>query len=171
MKKRGLLIILVCLSFTLLLSGCSKTVIDNNAQILNDNATELINSDFYKSNYTRGALYDDYEASDIELPASRYFIIKTQDEFQTVFSSNADFDIDFQSDMIVVCTFTSVYIRPAEIDFLKISSDRIDLELSLKNKNQKPFGFLMADATRPFQRYVVIKMEKADVSEINLKIK
>ena len=159
---------LICiLAFVVLIAclfaGCAKN--ENNAVILNGNASELIREDFYGENHTRGAIYDDGASADSSCPDSICFIVKNQEDYDRIFTSDADFKVNFTSEMLVVYTYTSIYVREIEIKESKTEADRLNMVLATK----KPSA-LVADACQPFQRYVIIKVEAQDISTADIRI-
>ena len=162
MKKLICVLVFVVL-IACLFAGCAKN--DNNAVILNDNASEFIREDFYSENHTRGAIYDDGASADLSYPNSRYFIVRNQEDYDRIFTSDADFKVNFTSEMLVVYTYTSIYVREIEIKESKTEADRLNMVLATK----KPSA-LVADACQPFQRYVIIKVEAQDISTADIRI-
>lgn len=148
-------------------SGCSSASKNRyEAVILNDNASEIINTAFYEHNYTYGAYYDNGDSlQDSSLPKSRIFIIKTQEEYENIMVSDANLDINFADEIIIVYTYTSDYVRDVKIDNIGVIDDDLSIELSLK---KPPKG--VGDSVQPFQRYVVLKMKKTEFSNVNITI-
>ncbi len=150
-------------------SGCSR--IENNAVILNDNASDIIKRDFYESNYVRGVYYgSNLIFNDESYPLYRYFIVRNNEDLDKIFTSDAGIKVDFATDMLVIYTFRSVYVRPIELMKLHFDNDLIYIDLSMEQKRGL-FEMARADACMPFQRYVVIRMSKSDVSEIEVNVK
>ena len=145
-----------------LFTGCTKN--ENNAAILNDNASEFIREDFYSENHTSRAIYDG-ESADLSYPDSRCFIVRNQEDYDRIFTSNADFQVDFSSKTLVVYTYTSVYVRKIEIKESETEADRLNMVLTTK----KP-GIMVADACQPFQRYVIIKIDALDISTADIRV-
>ena len=166
MKKLTLTLIAILLIVGAL-TGCSK--VGYNATVLNGNASEWINVDFYNRSHTRGALYDGENAPEDEAnPESRFCIVRSRKDQDAVFAADASIEVDYSREMLVVYTFTSVYVREKEIKEATIKSDELQLVLEMK----KPFGgdlnIFIADACAPFQRYVVVKLDKQEFSNVEV---
>ena len=167
--KRLLSKCLLAVALVGLFSGCSR--VENNAVILNDNATDIINRDFYESNYVRGAYYEtDLIFEDESYPQYRYFIVRNREDFDKIFTSGSGVDVDFSVEMLVIYTFRSIYVRPIELRELSVDTDRIFINLNMEQKRAF-FEMSRGDACTPFQRYVVIRMGKSDVSDVEVSVK
>ncbi len=161
---------LLCLGLAMIvgvlfLAGCAR--IENKAVLVNDNASGLIDRVFYANNYVRGACYDDTVLEDESYPDSRYFVIRSQDDFDNVFAPGVAVDADPEGDILLVYTFTSVYVRPIKLKHLYADGGRIFVELSME---RSVFEAGVADACSPFQRYVIIRMLKTDISEFEITV-
>jgi len=137
------------------------------AKIINDNAADAVNRDFYDSHYVSGVYYDSAlsVSDDSEYPASRTFLISSEEEYEEIFSSAADPAIDFQSRMIVVYSFADIYKRPLVIKKISASENSITIVLSHK---KAPAG--VGDACLPYQRYVVIELSGNNYSDISISV-
>lgn len=96
------------------------------------------------------------------LPETRTILIDDQDEFDAAFE-NCPFEVDLSTEMIVVYTFSFIYSRPTVIK--KVSFSDGTLSLKLENKRAK-WG--VKDACMPYQRYVIVKLDKLDVTEVKV---
>ena len=96
------------------------------------------------------------------LPEERTILIDEQAEFDAAFE-NCPFDVDLENEMIVVYTFSFIYSRPTLIK--KVSFSDGTLSLKLESKRAK-WG--VKDASMPYQRYVIIKLDKLDVTEVKV---
>lgn len=115
----------------------------------------------------KGAL-NGYEAEGLDpgtLPETRTILIDDQAEFDAAFE-NCPFEVDLSTEMIVVYTFSFIYSRPTVIK--KVSFSDGTLSLKLENKRAK-WG--VKDACMPYQRYVIIKLDKLDVDEVKVDYK
>ena len=119
---------------------------------------------FATENRTYGAFYDDVSLEDASFPKSRVFVIKSQRDMEKIFSDEIDQStIDYRSEMYVLYTFTTVYRREFLIDSSSVTKEGIVINYSLKSPDSDvPLG----DAARPFQRFVLIKMNRVDVENI-----
>lgn len=154
-----------------LFSGCILNWYD--AELINGDATELIDESFYHENYTYDADYlidGEYVwINDPSYSKERIFVIASSEEYNAVFSENAKINVDFSKEMLIVYTFTAHYTREIRIKGISVK----DNECTLNLKMIKPFTFFwgMGDACRPYQRYVVVKMNKVDVEKVNVTLK
>ena len=119
---------------------------------------------FKAENRTYGAFYDDVSLEDASFPKSRVFVIKSQRDMEKIFSDEIDQStIDYRSEMYILYTFTTVYRREFLIDSSSVTKEGIVINYSLKSRDSDvPLG----DAARPFQRFVLIKMNRVDVENI-----
>ena len=163
MKKLTLTLIAILLIVGTL-TGCSK--VGYNATVLNGNASEWINEEYYGRSHTRGAHYDgENDPEDEANPTSRFRVIRSREDQDAVFTSEAPIEVDYSREMLVVYTFTSAYVREIKIKKAKIASDELQLVLEMK----KPFSLgFVADACTPFQRYVVVKLDKQEISNVEV---
>ncbi len=123
-----------------------------------DNAVEWVKEDFRNENLLRGVSYID-DNSENKLPQTRTFIVREQDRFEEIFvDSIEELNIDFNSEMILVYTFTSIYIAPAKIDISIDDSITITYQFQLKAGT--------GSATNPFQRWFVVVIDKEDYSSV-----
>ena len=156
-------VLLTFLLFGISLSSCSK--VNNNTRIINDDATDFINDDYYAKNLIRGAYYDyNYAYEDPDCPDSRTVLISNFEQFNSVFSSNATFDIDFQSEMLVVYSYTAMNTRNLSIH----KSSNIDGILKIELTTEKNISG--KDTCIPYQRYVIIKINKTSFNEVEVTI-
>ena len=99
------------------------------------------------------------------LPSSRTILIDDQAEFDAAFVK-CPFDIDLETEMIVVYTLTFINRRETKIKNVSFSDGTLSLELT--NKRAK-WG--AKDTCMPYQRYVIIKLDKLDVDEVKVDYK
>ena len=99
------------------------------------------------------------------LPPSRTILIDDQAEFDAAFVK-CPFDIDLENEMIVVYTLTFKNRRETKIKNVSFSDGVLSLELT--NKRAK-WG--APDTCMPYQRYVVVKLDKRDVDEVKVDYK
>lgn len=165
MKIRFTMIISFLLTILLssILLSCSKD--NNNIRIINDNATGFINVDFYAKNLIRGAYYDNnYAYDDPDCPDSRTVLISNLEQFNSVFSSDATLDIDFQSEMLVVYSYTAINTRNLSIH----KSSNIDGIFKIELITEKNISG--KDTCIPYQRYVIIKINNTSFNEVEVTI-
>ena len=99
------------------------------------------------------------------LPSSRTILIDNRAEFDAAFVE-CPFDFDPETEMIVVYTITAINRR--EIKIKNVSFSDGVLSLKLTNKRVK-WG--AKDTCMPYQRYVIIKLDKLDVDEVKVDYK
>lgn len=158
-----LIVLLLCLS---VLVGCQKPDPSNaNCQIMSDElSSDTLKASFLKENRTSGAYYDgDVALEDNDIPKSRTFIIKTQDEYDTIFENTASVAVDFNSELLILYAFTTEYHRDISLDDWKVEGKTISITYEMKEPG-KPVG----DAARPFQRFLLIKMNKLDIENAEM---
>ena len=106
--KRTLSILIVLLLCVSVFAGCEKPDPSNaNCQIVSDElSADMLKASFLKENRTSGAYYEgDVALEGNDIPKSRTFIIKTQDEYDTIFENAASVDVDFSSELLVLYIF------------------------------------------------------------------
>lgn len=144
-------IISFCVMFLIVcITGCST--IKYHAKLY-DNAIEWIKEDFIKSNPTSGAFYDDMQ-TDESYPASRTMIIKSEEEKLGCFNNNFDVEVDFEKEMLIIYTWTTVYHRDCRLKGLKVTDGILWISYSFA-----PVAIGVGDVSRPFQRWVIIKLD------------
>ena len=99
------------------------------------------------------------------LPEERIILIDEQSEFDAAFVE-CPFEVDLETEMIVVYTFSFIYSRPTLIKNVSFSDGTLSLKLASKRA-----GWGVKDASMPYQRYVVVKLDKLDVKEIKVDYK
>lgn len=161
--KRTLLILLAVALCLFPLSGCvDRDIKNSNCQIVNDDlGADHFQEAFLKENRTEGADYDDAVLEDDALPKSRAIIIQTREMFDAVFAKDAEgFAVDFASEMLVLYTFTSEYRREIELVSMSVEDQTVTFHYEMKDPS---LFFAVGDAVRPFQRFVLVKMDRLEV--------
>ena len=160
--------VLLLLSVTIgAFSGCAQ--IFYGAKIIDDRAENLINEKFYAENKVFLPYTDGGKKFHTDSPRTRSFIIKSQDEYDAIFSEEADYDVDFSKKMLVVLTFITVYSLTAEIRGMSLNDETLFVTINLKSPHLWPFNWGGSGA--PYQRYVVIEMNYKDVSNVEFEVK
>ncbi len=162
----------VALAAILLLTLCACGNA-HNAAVYGDRADEWINADFAAANYTSGIYIDgvDTVTDADDYPRSRSFIVNTQERYDEIFKPDTQISVDFDYEMLVVCTFTSTYVRPVEIAKLKQNGETLSVTLEQKRTSDFFLALRAGAACQPYQRYVVLKMDKLDVTTVELTVK
>ena len=148
MKKIISILITCILCFFMI--GCEN--VNYNATFY-DNAKEWINEDFINDNlvFLESGSY----------PTERIFIVKNQDEYNEIFVEGIDeFSVDFNSQMIVVYTFATIYHRDNSLVSLEVNEN----SLKITYKMEKKFG--VGDASRPYQRWFVVRLDKFNIDSV-----
>ncbi len=141
-------------------AGCNYNEVKNLYNVvLYDNAVAWIDETFLRNNLTAGAYYEDIPNPGTPLPNSRCFIVKSEAEYGEILKEDS-LIVDFETEMIIVYTFTIEYILPAKIKSINLVDGnlKIDYEIELIQG--------VGSACQPFQRWFVIKIDKLDVSSV-----
>ncbi|MBR6409800.1 MAG: hypothetical protein IKS35_00230 [Clostridia bacterium] len=166
MTRKLAALALSVLSVLLLFAGCAKVGL--HATVLDDNASALIRPDFYDSHYTfRAHGADGVDPENDPNPSFRFFFVTSREEQDRILSGDFSVSVDYDREMLLVYTFTAAYVRPIELKELRADSGTLTVILSMEQKRFPP----VADACQPFQRYVILKMDKADVSDAVVTVK
>ena len=161
---------LITLLFFIFLTACS---VNKYNAVLYSQANEWIDESFLKNNRVKAYyLNKNYEEGksdpndkyiyDSTLPSSRIFIITEKNEYNEIFT-NTQLSVNFKTEMIILYIFSDV--NPSrEYKLKKISSDGgiLTIETKLEHSDSD-------DATLPYQRCFVIKMNKSNIDEVIFK--
>lgn len=162
------IILLFFLVFICLLCSCNDD--KHNAVIYND-AEVWISIDFLKDNRVKAYyLNEDYIEGESDpsskytydetLPTFRTFIFTQQEEFAKVFSK-CDGTFDFENEMVILYIFSDIYPNgDYEIKKINYQDQTLNVHIKLQNGTKK-------DSTAPYQRCVMIKIEKLEIEAIN----
>jgi hypothetical protein len=148
--------------------GCVK----NNYNVaLDSNANQWISNDFLKENMVKSAFYinEDYiegesdpsdkYIQDTTSPSSRTYIITEEDKFTEIFTEY-DSTINFDEKMVILYIFANEYPnRNYKVDKITFNNQMLNINLKLDKKN-------VNDATAPFQRCLMIILDKLDVEKV-----
>lgn len=134
-----------------LLTGCSS--IKYNAQLF-DFAVNWIKEDFINDD-----LVDNLENN--KYPTERVFIVKNQEEYNKTFNKNvSNFDFNFDTQMLIVYTFVDIYHRNSSL----VSLDVVEDVLTITYKMEKKSG--VGDASKPYQRWFVVRLDTLSVDSV-----
>ena len=134
------------------LVSCSN--FEHNANILKEGF--IFNKEWLESNYTQGSYQSEYNN---DLPKSRIYVIKHQDDVSKVFY---DFpQIDFDTEMVIVYCYTTTSIREQKLNSVCTENGVLSIGFDVV-KGKVGIG----DATSPQTRTCVIRLDKVDVNEI-----
>ena len=167
MKKTKILSLgLMLITIITLLTGCFNNKYNAN---LYSNATEWVDETFLKDNrvkaYYLNENYIDGQSDpndkyiyDAISPSSRVFIVDDETEYNKIFS-NSPLDIDFEHEMIILYIFSDVYpAREYKLKKIEINGKVLTVKIESNHKN-------VDDATMPYQRCTVVKMNKVEINE------
>ena len=149
-------LLMLCMSVSLI--GCGK--IDHNAIIIADGIT--YQEEWLDNNHVYGAYGENGEENyDENTPKSRTYIIKTLTELNEVFSEFPE--IDFENEMLIVYCYRTIYIRKQVLEKVALDGNVLNVEFNVvKGK----IGH--ADASAPSRRMLVVKLDKLDITEVNV---
>lgn len=166
--KNKIIGLFIFIAFICFLSGCN----DNKYNVvIYNNATEWISEDFLKDNKVKAYyLNEDYIEGESDLsnkyiydetsPTFRTFIITQQDEFVKIFSKY-DGAFDFENEIVLLHIFSDVNPnRDYHIKKVNYQNQVLTIHLQLQNKASH-------DSTAPYQRCIMIKIEKLEIDSIN----
>ena len=140
------------------LAGCKQ--IDHNAVIITEGIT--YQEEWLANNHIYGAYGENGEENyDENTPKSRTYILKNQDELDEVFSEFSE--IDFEKEMVLVYCYRTIYIRKQVLEKVALDGNVLNVEFNVvKGK----IGH--ADASAPSRRMLVVKLDKLDITEVNV---
>lgn len=135
--------------------------------VLYDNAEQWIKEDFFTKNHTKGAFYEgELSPEDDSNPVSRTFIIDNQEKYNDVFVADVkQLEIDFNNQAFVVFTFTTIYHRDCRI--VKFTEKDGNLKITYTMESKSGVG----DASAPYQRWFVVKLDLLDIKTVEFEEK
>ncbi len=146
------LLLIIC-SF----ASCSR--VECNAVILQEGF--LCHEKWLENNQTLGSLQGGTHEYDDSLPESRTYIIQNQAQLEEIFS---DFpEIDFDKETVLVYCYTTVYLRKQRLEKVSLENDVLTVAFDVVRGK---LGH--ADAAAPHTRLCVIRLDKVDVTEVNI---
>ena len=151
MKKSGIVFVAILFLMCSLVS-CSK--FEYNTTILKEGFA--FSNEWIENNYTQGSYQSEYNN---ELPESRIYVIKHQDDVSKVFAKFPQ--IDFDAEMVIVYCYTTTYIREQKLVGVSFENDVLNIEFDIV-KGKSGAG----DATVPQTRTCVIRLDKVEANEI-----
>ena len=165
MKKYKFLMFILTIPIILYsIAGCQKN--KYNAKIYNSAENLFLNS-FLEENKVKGAYYknpdypDDADKKyyyDETSPAYRTFIVNNPDDYSLFFAGD-ELGVNFDKEMVLIYIFADIYPnRNYIINNILKEGEKVKIYLKLEKNNKK-------DATAPYQRVLIVKMEKLDISE------
>lgn len=162
MKRKCLffgIILIICFNF---LMGCSNNKYN---ATLHDNANEWIKEEFLTANLTYGAYYGGELVDDNSYPASRSFILRNQQECEGILIENlSELKVDFEEEMIILYTFTTVYHRNIKIKQIEMKDDALKISLQFDKRSG------IGDASIPYQRFLILQLDRLDITSVEIEI-
>ena len=150
------------------LTSCNN--ISYNA-VLFDHANEWMHIDFLRDNLTQGTgqFFNGYEweliSEEISLPAYRVHIVTNIEKFKELFEEFPP-SIDFEREILIVYIVTNIYMGSSyRIRSLSLSNSVLSVELRRKRRR------VVHAASAPLQRCFVIRMNKQNISEVNIALR
>lgn len=162
MVKKSLYCLMVILVSLLIFFGCNQNMFN---AVLYDDAINWIRDDFINNNRTGGSYYgDNLEfVTDDSLPDQHSFVVSSDEEADKIFNDNFDLTVDYNSEMIIVYTFTTIYHRQCELTDIEQSKNVLNISYKMKK-----VGSNSGDASMPYQRWFIIKMNLLDVLSVQI---
>lgn len=148
----------LCLVMAAGFAACGK---NQYHAVLYDNAEEWINEEYVNAHRTRGARYGENSESvaDDSCPETWTEIVKNQEKYLEIFSdAQEEFEVDFEKEMLIVYTFTTVYHRSCSLTKLKLKDETLTIGYKI------PTMVGVGDASKPYQRFFVVKLDKLDLN-------
>ena len=130
-------------------SGCAQ--IFYCAKIF-DSVGNLVLSSFKESN----PIYS--SRKNPNAPRSRSFIITDKASCDTIFDESA-FDIDFDREVILLCTFSNCYIRRYYLDKISIQDGKATVYVRMQRRN-------IPDSVVVYQRWIAERMRKVEIETV-----
>ena len=144
-KVLSVLLVICCL---LAISGCGKNVLYN-AQI-NSHANEIVKASFIEDNPVN------FEGD--TFPKTRTLVITDNETYSDIFTDEAP-SVNFDTQMVVLHIFVDVYVnRDYHIDKMEEKNGTLNIYFEVEEKHG------VGDASQPYQRSLIIIMDKADAS-------
>ena len=141
----------------------NRHTIPYHAVIYND-AEQWMKEDFLKENITANAfLYYDEETSSIITADSSYtrnytHLVTDKSRFEEIFNHFPQ-DVDFETEMLIIYISTSVNKRERFIKNLSVDDNVLNLSFYSKDTND-------FDSVQPYQRCLVVKMDKISIQSV-----
>lgn len=124
-----------------------------------DDACEWIKESFQEDNKT-----SDMPSVD-NIPSNRTFLINNISSFNQTFIEETPFKADFNKNIYVVHTFTSVYRTQYYLTDLKLKSRCLSATYRRKNSL---ISFGSGNACQPYQRWFVVKLNRLEIDTVDV---
>ncbi len=164
MKKRSICFLAVLLACLCVFVGCGGARYHAK---LYDRAQDWVDEEFLNENRVYGAYYRikdygdgiyDYE-QDKTSPRTRTFVIKTEEEYQQIFSRST-VEVDFEKQIVILYMFNCDYARDCLLKNIKLEGQKLQVYYKLENIGGRN------DGTMPYQRCFMLVMDKTDFEAV-----
>lgn len=91
-------------------------------------------------------------------PDSRSFVIADKATYDTVFVDSA-FDVNFDDEMILLCTFSNCYPRPYYLDKISIKDGKAIVYIHMRQHGAN-------DCVVVYQKWIAVRMRKVDIDSV-----
>ena len=151
------------MTFTILFSLLVSCNINKYHATLYDDVDHWIKQEFADNNLTSGVYYqNNHTTTNQSFPRSRTFLITTQAEFDEIFNSSAP-AVDFTKEILALYTFTCDYVREIKLGDIEIDGLKLEIEYEMVH----PLSCQsIGDAVPPYQRYILVKLDKVNVTHV-----
>ena len=153
--------LIMCLT---LFAGCANNDVKYNA-VLYDDAESLIDEVFAKEHRVSGGgvHYQDGDYSTATVPERTFFINSTE-EYEEIFADSAELEVDFDSQMLIVYTFSLEYKHPLRLKGTDLNDNTLAVTFEMKLVRGTD------SVCQPYQRWEVLKMDKMEISAVTIEI-
>ncbi len=142
----------------LVLSGCNAN--KYHAELY-DNLGQYINEDFAKKNVLWGVTY--YEDRNDSIPKKLTFTADNNEELREIFKDDFDFEIDFNSQILFVYTYTTTNIGKLNLKNIELKDNSLIIDYRAESKFSDRF---IVDTCSPYQRWIAVKMDKVEFDSV-----
>jgi len=91
---------------------------------------------------------------------AKAFIVSDRQAYDEIFNDSVGVDVDFDNEMIIVCTFGIEYVHPFNIYNIELSNGILEIKYSIQLIRGT------GSAVPPYQRWVAVKLDKLDIDSI-----
>lgn len=173
--KKLLIPLLLLISCMFALTGCGNQYNATLTYARYDDLKEYINESFLEDNKIFGAFYETSSKEygeeyimleDESFPRTRTFVVKNQSEFDSIFIEKPqELNIDFETQMLIIHTDTTIYGRPIKLQTLKADENILMVKMKMDDGKRD-----VGDAAMPCQIYLFVVMDKVDITTANCEL-
>lgn len=166
-KKRSICVLAVLLACLCVLVGCGGAKYHAK---LYSKAKSWVDEEFLKENRVYGAAYrnEDYVegVSDVydeffwdeTAPRTRTFVIKTKEEYQSIFTKST-VEVDFEKKIVILFTFTDDSPREYKLKNIKLDDQTLCIYYKLRYTS-------FNDTVEPYQRCFMLVLDITDFETV-----